>query len=50
MFRELLNAMPGFSCDFPGTAKGRVQRSSYPDLRLVDLASSRVFYLDPKTL
>jgi len=23
MFREVLNAMPGFSCDFPRTAKGR---------------------------
>jgi hypothetical protein len=46
--RQLLNAAPGLSCDFPRTAEGRVQRSGYPDLRIVDLASRRVFYLDPK--
>jgi len=44
MIRELLNAATGLSC----TAEGRVQRSGYPDLRLVDLESKRVFYLDPK--
>lgn len=46
--RELLDAAPGFSCDFPRTADGRVQRSGYPDLRLVDEETKRVFYLDPK--
>jgi hypothetical protein len=46
--RQLLNAAPGLNCDFPRTAEGRVQRSGYPDLRIVDLASERVFYLDPK--
>lgn len=46
--RQLLNAAPGLNCDFPRTAEGRVQRSGYPDLRIVDLASKRVFYLDPK--
>jgi hypothetical protein len=46
--RELLNASPGLNCDFPRTADGKVQRSGYPDLRVVDLASKRVFYLDPK--
>ncbi len=46
--RELLNAAPGLSCDLPRTAQGRVMRSGYPDLRIVDLASKRVFYLDPK--
>jgi hypothetical protein len=46
--RELLDSTPGLSCDFPRTAKGKVQRSGYPDLRVVDLASKRVFYLDPK--
>ncbi|MEO6871194.1 MAG: hypothetical protein ABI233_03120 [Chthoniobacterales bacterium] len=46
--RELLNAAPGLSCDFPRTAGGKVQRSGYPDLRLVDRESGRVFYLDPK--
>ena len=46
--RDLLDAAPGFSCDFPRTAEGRVQRSGYPDLRLVDEKTKRVFYLDPK--
>jgi hypothetical protein len=46
--RELLNSTPGLSCDFPKTGDGKVQRSGYPDLRIVDLASKRVFYLDPK--
>src|SRR4030095_6682446 len=46
--RQLLNAAPGLNCDFPRTAEGRVQRSGYPDLRVVDVASKRVFYLDPK--
>ena len=46
--RDLLNAEPGLSCDLPRTAQGRVMHSGYPDLRIVDLASKRVFYLDPK--
>lgn len=46
--RELLNATPGLQCDFPLTAEGKVQRSGYPDLRIVDLESKRIFYLDPK--
>ena len=46
--RSVLNATPGLSCDFPHTADNKVQRSGYPDLRVVDLASKRVFYLDPK--
>jgi hypothetical protein len=48
MLRELLNRAPGFSCDFPHTAEDRLQRSGYPDLRLVETATKRVFYLDPK--
>jgi hypothetical protein len=48
LLRELLNASPGLSCDFPRTSEGHVQRSGYPDLRIVDRASQRVFYLDPK--
>jgi hypothetical protein len=43
-----LNTVPGFSCDFPKTAAGKQQRSRYPDLRLVDKATGRVVYLDPK--
>jgi len=46
--RELLNTTSGLCCDFPLTAEGKVQRSGYPDLRIVDLQSKRVFYLDPK--
>lgn len=46
--REILNAVPGLSCDIPRTADDRAQRSGYPDLRLVDQASGRVYYLDPK--
>jgi hypothetical protein len=46
--RELLNTTPGLHCDFPLTAEGKTQRSGYPDLRITDLESKRVFYLDPK--
>jgi hypothetical protein len=46
--RELLNATPGLQCDFPLTGDGKLQRSGYPDLRITDLESKRVFYLDPK--
>ncbi|HEX4697534.1 MAG TPA: hypothetical protein VH254_07670 [Candidatus Udaeobacter sp.] len=45
---QLLDATPGLRCDFPLTADGKVQRSGYPDLRILDLESKRVFYLDPK--
>jgi hypothetical protein len=48
MLREKLNQVPGFSCDFPRTAEDRVQRSGYPDLKLIETATKRVFYLDPK--
>ena len=47
LMRELLNATSGFSCDFPHTSNGHVERSGYPDLRLVDKETNRVFYLDP---
>ncbi len=43
-----LNALPGFECGFPKTAAGKNQRSGYPDLRLVEQATGRVVYLDPK--
>ena len=46
--RELLGSSAGLSCDFPRTAQEKVQRSGYPDLRIVDLASKCVFYLDAK--
>ena len=46
--RELLNTTPRLQCDFPVTVEGKLQRSGYPDLRIIDLESKRVFYLDPK--
>lgn len=48
LLRELLDHVPGFHCEFAHTAEDRVQRSGYPDLRLVETATNRVFYLDPK--
>lgn len=48
MIRDLANEVPGLTCDFPLTAAARVQRSGYPDLRLVDQKSGRVYYMDPK--
>jgi hypothetical protein len=46
--RQSLKTVAGLSCDFPTTADDKIQRPGYPDLRVVDLASKRVFYLDPK--
>ncbi len=43
-----LRGIEGFECAVPRTAAGHSQRSGYPDLRLVDKATGRVFYLDPK--
>jgi len=43
-----LKVLPGLECAIPPTAAGVRQRSGYPDLRLVDKATGRVFYLDPK--
>jgi hypothetical protein len=43
-----LGGVPGLECAVPATADGRHLRSGYPDLRLVDKATGRVFYLDPK--
>ena len=48
LLRTQLNAVVGLKCDFPRTAEGRLQRSGYPDLRIVDTQSNRVLYLDPK--
>jgi hypothetical protein len=46
--KRVLNDTPGFFCDFPHLASGKIQRSGYPDLRLVDKKSRRIIYLDPK--
>jgi hypothetical protein len=43
-----LNAMPGLRCETPPTRAGVHQRSGYPDLRIIDVESGGVFYLDPK--
>jgi hypothetical protein len=43
-----LDEQPGFTCEFPKTAAGNIQRSGYPDLRLVHEESGRVCYVDPK--
>ena len=48
LMRELLNKTPGLTCDFPKTSEGRLQRSGYPDLKLIDQESHRVYCLDPK--
>ncbi len=48
MIREVLNNTEELQCDFAKTAGEKVQRSGYPDLQLVDTASKRVYYLDPK--
>jgi hypothetical protein len=46
--KKVLNDTPGFSCDYPHLASGKIQRSGYPDLRLADKKSGRIIYLDPK--
>jgi hypothetical protein len=43
-----INAMPGLKCEVPPTRTGEHQRSGYPDLRITDVESGLVFYLDPK--
>lgn len=43
-----INATPGLRCEIPPTRSGDHQRSGYPDLRITDEESGRVFYLDPK--
>ncbi|MEO7098736.1 MAG: hypothetical protein ABI162_05200 [Luteolibacter sp.] len=43
-----INRMPGLKCEVPLTRDGEHQRSGYPDLKITDLDSKLVFYLDPK--
>lgn len=43
-----INTTPGLRCDIPPNRAGKLQRSGYPDLRITDLESKLVFYLDPK--
>jgi len=46
--KRLLNETPDFTCDFPRLSSGKVQRSGYPDLRLMHKKTGRIVYLDPK--
>lgn len=46
--KRVLNDTIGFSCDFSKLASGKIQRSGYPDLRLVEKKTGRIIYLDPK--
>ncbi len=46
--QEVFNALPGLRCEFAPNTRGQVQRSGYPDLRVVEIASGRSYYLDPK--
>ncbi|MGB6220553.1 hypothetical protein [Haloferula sp.] len=43
-----IDAEEGLSCEIPTTREGEHQRSGYPDLKVTDLKSGDVFYLDPK--
>lgn len=43
-----LNRRDGLVCAIPSNASGELQRSGYPDLRLLHEATGRVIYLDPK--
>ena len=45
-----LNRVEGLVCEIPKTKEGHEQRSGYPDLKITDLASGEIFYLDPKLM
>jgi hypothetical protein len=45
-----INATTGLRCESPPTRNGLSQRSGYPDLRITDLATGTIAYLDPKLL
>ena len=45
---EEVNAMPELTCEYPRTKEGKLQRSGYPDLRIVHKETGTVTYLDPK--
>ncbi len=47
---EGLNAKQGLECGVPETREGDMQRSGYPDLRILDVESGDVYYLDPKLM
>lgn len=45
---EKINQTAGLRCEIPPTKQGERQRSGYPDLKITDVASGTVSYLDPK--
>jgi hypothetical protein len=45
MLRDLINRSPGLSCDLPHTAQDKVQRSGYPDLRIVEVATRKASFI-----
>ena len=45
---EKLNQTPGLRCEIPPTKADTIQRSGYPDLKITDVATGTVAYLDPK--
>ncbi len=45
---EEIDAIPELSCELPRTAEGNLQRSGYPDLKVIHNESGMVTYLDPK--
>ncbi|MEM9081736.1 MAG: hypothetical protein AAGC74_13715 [Verrucomicrobiota bacterium] len=46
--RTLLDDHPDLACSIPVTSAGTIQRSGYPDLRIVHLPTNKIYYLDPK--
>ena len=46
--REALTLAPDYHCEVPATADGHLMRSGYPDMRLLDARTQRVYYLDAK--
>ena len=47
---EGLEKTEGITCGIPPTREGAEQRSGYPDLRITDVATGDVYYLDPKLM
>lgn len=45
---EKINRTSGLRCEIPPTKSGVIQRSGYPDLKITDVATGTVAYLDPK--
>jgi hypothetical protein len=43
-----INETAGMKCEVPTNRNGQHQRSGYPDLKITDLESGLMFYLDPK--